>query len=202
MVTKETLKARREEILRLARQWGARDVRVFGSVARGDAGPSSDVDFLVEFEPGRSLLDHGGLLMDLQDLLGCEVDVVSERGMRPRFRDRVLKEAVPLRDLIGNAFWTSSRRSRPSSATSLGTSRSSTRTSWYGSGACATSRSSAKLSQEVRDQAPNLPWKQIVGMRNTLIHAYFDVDWNEVWAAISRDIQPLSSPFRKFAHVF
>ena len=49
----------------------------------------------------------------------------------------------------------------------------------------------AKLSQEVRDQAPNLPWKQIVGMRNTLIHAYFDVDWNEVWAAISRDIQPL-----------
>lgn len=96
MVTMETLKARREEILRLARQWGARDVRVFGSVARGDAGPSSDVDFLVEFEPGRSLLDHGGLLMDLQDLLGCEVDVVSEGGMRPRFRDRVLKEAVPL----------------------------------------------------------------------------------------------------------
>lgn len=49
----------------------------------------------------------------------------------------------------------------------------------------------AKLSQDVRDQAPNLPWKQIVGMRNTLIHAYFNVDWNEVWAAISRDIQPL-----------
>lgn len=96
MVTMDALRAKREEILRLARQWGARDVRVFGSVARGDAGPSSDVDFLVEFEAGRSLLDHGGLLMDLQELLGCEVDVVSEGGMRSRFRDRVLKEAVPL----------------------------------------------------------------------------------------------------------
>lgn len=96
MVTMDALKAKREEILRVARQWGARDVRVFGSVARGDVGPTSDVDFLVEFEPGRSLLDHGGLLMDLQELLGCEVDVVSEGGMRPRFRDRVLREAIPL----------------------------------------------------------------------------------------------------------
>lgn len=96
MVTLDALKEKREDILRLAGQWGARDVRVFGSVARGDASPSSDVDFLVEFEPGRSLLDHGGLVMDLQDLLGCEVDLVSEGGMRPRFRDRVLKEAVPL----------------------------------------------------------------------------------------------------------
>ncbi len=96
MVTMETLKARREEILALARQWGAHDVRVFGSVARGDTGPQRDADFLVHFEPDRSLLDHGGLLMDLQELLGCEVDVVSDDGMRPRFRDRVLKEAVPL----------------------------------------------------------------------------------------------------------
>ncbi len=96
MVTMETLKARREEILRLARRWGAHDVRVFGSVVRGDAGPRSDVDFLVHFEPDRSLLDHGGLLMDLQDLLGCEVDVVDDEAMRPRFRERVLKEAVPL----------------------------------------------------------------------------------------------------------
>jgi hypothetical protein len=96
MVTMDALRAKREEILRLARQWGARDVRVFGSVARGDAGPQSDVDFLVHFEPDRSLLDHGGLLMDLQELLGCEVDVVDDDAMRPRLRERVLKEAVPL----------------------------------------------------------------------------------------------------------
>jgi predicted nucleotidyltransferase len=96
MVTMEMLRAKREDILRLALQWGAHDVRVFGSVARGDAGPQSDVDFVVRFEADRSLLDHGGLLMDLQDLLGCEVDVVDDDAMRPRFRERVLKEAVPL----------------------------------------------------------------------------------------------------------
>ncbi len=92
----ELLGEKRAEILRIAAQYGARNVRVFGSVARGDAGPSSDVDFLVEMEPGRSLLDLGGLLMDLQGLLSCKVDVVTEKGLRPRIRDRVLQEAVSL----------------------------------------------------------------------------------------------------------
>src|ERR1700675_4327183 len=67
----ELLKANREEILRLASKYGARNVRIFGSVARGEAGPESDVDILVDLEPGRSLFDLGGLLMDLRDLLGC-----------------------------------------------------------------------------------------------------------------------------------
>ncbi len=96
MVTLDSVRAKREEILRLAERWGAYNVRVFGSVVRGDAGPHSDVDFLVHFKEGRSLLDHGGLLMDLRELLGCEVDVVDDEAMRPRFRERVLKEAVPL----------------------------------------------------------------------------------------------------------
>lgn len=96
MITMETLKARRAEILRLAERWGARNVRVFGSVARGQTTTQSDVDFLVEFAPDRSLLDHGGLLMDLEALLGVHVDVVSERAMRARFRERVLKDSVPL----------------------------------------------------------------------------------------------------------
>jgi predicted nucleotidyltransferase len=69
---------------------------VFGSVARGEADEKSDIDFLVEMERGRSLLDLGGLLMDLQDVLGREVDVVTERGLNPRIRDRVLTEAVAL----------------------------------------------------------------------------------------------------------
>jgi len=96
MVTREFLKSKREEILRLAARRGVRGVRVFGSAARGDAGPDSDVDFLVDLEPGRSLLDLGGLLMDLQDLLGRPVDVVTEAGLRDRIRRQVLEEAVPL----------------------------------------------------------------------------------------------------------
>jgi predicted nucleotidyltransferase len=92
----EVLKAKREEILRIAAQHGARNVRIFGSVARGEAKLDSDVDVLVDLEPGRSLLDLGGLLMDLRDLLGCNVDVVTEKGLRERIRDRVLREAVPL----------------------------------------------------------------------------------------------------------
>ncbi len=94
--TLEELRARREEILALAAARGARDLRVFGSVVRDEAEVASDVDFLVEMEPGRSLLDLGGLLMDLQDLLGCPVDVVTYKGLRERLRPRVLAEARPL----------------------------------------------------------------------------------------------------------
>lgn len=92
----EVLGARREEVLRLAAKHGARNVRIFGSVARGEADATSDLDFLIELEPGRNVLDMGGLLMDLQTLLGRPVDVISEKGLRPSIRARVLREAVPL----------------------------------------------------------------------------------------------------------
>jgi len=87
---------RRDAILAAARRHGASDVRLFGSVARGDADDASDVDFLVRFEPGRSLLDQGGLLMELRALLGVEVDVVSEGALAGRFGHAVRREAVPL----------------------------------------------------------------------------------------------------------
>lgn len=92
----QALREKRDEILQIAAEHGARKVRIFGSVARGEADTSSDLDLLVEMEPGRSLLDLGGLLMDLQDLLGCRVDIVTEKGLRERIRDRVLREAVAL----------------------------------------------------------------------------------------------------------
>jgi len=82
--------------LRIAAKYGARKVRVFGSVARGEADGQSDVDFLVEMEQGRSLLDLGGLQMELEALLGCSVDVVTERALKARVREHVLREAVPL----------------------------------------------------------------------------------------------------------
>ena len=96
MTLLEQVQSKREDILRLAARRGARNVRLFGSVARDEAGPGSDVDFLVDLEPGRSLLDLGGLLMDLQKLMGCKVDVMTETGLRPRLRPRVLREARPL----------------------------------------------------------------------------------------------------------
>jgi len=92
----DLLAGKREEVLRIAAKYGARKVRVFGSVARGEADGQSDVDFLVEMEPGRSLLDLGGLQMELEALLGCSVDVVTERALKARVRERVLQEAVPL----------------------------------------------------------------------------------------------------------
>jgi uncharacterized protein len=92
----DQVRQKRDEILRIGALYGAKNIRVFGSVARGQAGPDSDVDFVVQLEPGRSLLDMGGLLMDLQDLLGCKVDLVTDTGLRPRIREQILREAVAL----------------------------------------------------------------------------------------------------------
>ena len=90
------LQEKRRQILAIAKKYGAFNVRIFGSVARGEARPDSDIDFLVELEPGRSLFDLGGLLYELQALLGVEVDVVTEKGLRTRIREEVLRDAVPL----------------------------------------------------------------------------------------------------------
>jgi len=95
-ITRQALQQQREAILEIARKHGAHDVRLFGSVARGENTETSDVDVLVRFDPDRSLFDHGGLIADLEDLLGVNVDVVSEGGMRERFRMRILGEAVSL----------------------------------------------------------------------------------------------------------
>lgn len=94
MTIRDLVQQHRAEVLQIAARYGATDVRIFGSVARGDATTASDIDFLVRMLPGRSLFDIGGLLMDLQDLFGRPVDVVNERGLRPRMRERVLRDAV------------------------------------------------------------------------------------------------------------
>jgi predicted nucleotidyltransferase len=96
MITRQNLTERRAEILAIAERHGASDVRIFGSVARGDANENSDVDFMVRFDEGRSLMDHAALIGDLSDLLGVKVDVVDVDGMRPRFRTVVEAEAAPL----------------------------------------------------------------------------------------------------------
>ncbi len=91
-----TIQHNRDDILRLARKHGARNVRLFGSAARGEDRAESDLDLLVDMEEGRSLVDHVALKQDLEDLLGREIDVVTERSLHPRLRERVLREAVSL----------------------------------------------------------------------------------------------------------
>jgi uncharacterized protein len=90
------LKAKRDEILRLAACHGAHDVRVFGSVARGDAGPMSDIDLLVQMDRGRSLLDLIELSQELESVLQRKVDILTDEGLSPYLEQRIHAEAVPL----------------------------------------------------------------------------------------------------------
>ena len=92
----DLVRTKREQILRLAHRHGVTGVRVFGSMARGDAGPQSDVDLLVEVGPDPSPWFPGGLVAELEELLGRRVQVITERGLDDLLRDRVLQEAVPL----------------------------------------------------------------------------------------------------------
>jgi predicted nucleotidyltransferase len=96
MTRAERLKRNRKNILSLAKHYGVTDIRVFGSASRGDDTPESDIDFLVELEPNRNLFDVGGLLIEQENLLGCKVDVLTEKSLHWYIRDKVLAEAKPL----------------------------------------------------------------------------------------------------------
>ena len=96
MSIRQLLQTKRKKILQIAARHGARKVRIFGSVSRGEARRGSDIDFLVEMDEGRSLLDHAALILDLERLLKRPVDVASERGLRPPVRKEVLKDAIAL----------------------------------------------------------------------------------------------------------
>lgn len=96
MGIEERLADKREEVLAIAARYGATNVRVFGSVVRGEATPTSDVDFLIDLERQWSLLDRIGFKQDLEDLLGCKVDIATEEGLHRRIKVRVLEEAKPL----------------------------------------------------------------------------------------------------------
>jgi predicted nucleotidyltransferase len=92
----KTLKEKRDQILAIARQHGARNVRVFGSLARGEGKRDSDLDVLLELESGRSLLDIVAIKQDLEDLLDTKVDVVTENAVSPYIRDQILRQAISL----------------------------------------------------------------------------------------------------------
>ena len=96
MTREDIFRKHRQAIRSIGRTYGVRSVKLFGSVARGQERPDSDVDFLVEMDSGRSLFDLGGFQMELEELLGCKVDVVTVKGIRKRIRARAMEEAVPL----------------------------------------------------------------------------------------------------------
>ena len=121
----------RDAILALAERHGARDVRIFGSVVRGDARSGSDIDFLVDLAPGRTLLDWSAFWQELEKLLGRPVDVATEKSLRPEYRAQALREALPLWETTGIESMTSRGRWRRSSATRCAGAKSSCGTSSF-----------------------------------------------------------------------
>jgi uncharacterized protein with HEPN domain/predicted nucleotidyltransferase len=195
------LDEKKKEIREIAAKHGARNVRVFGSVARGEARPDSDVDFLVEMEPGRTLLDLGGLLMDLRALLGWEVDVVTERGLKPRIRDRVLKEAdfvvrdpkerlSDVLDAIANIERYSVRGRQAFEYDEL-------IQNWFVRHLQIIGEAAYALPKELRDQQPDIPSTEILGMRHILVHDYFVIDTDIVWDAVERDLPDLKAKIER-----
>ena len=96
MSTFDDVRKNKDRIIQIAACRGASHIRIFGSVARGEERAYSDLDLLVEFEPGRSLVDHVGLIQDLREYLGYDVDVVTEKGLNRHIRDKIMQEAIPL----------------------------------------------------------------------------------------------------------
>ena len=100
MTINQLLQTKRQEILALAKRHGAYNLRVFGSVVRGEATQASDVDFLVDMEQQRTLFDYVALIQELEDLLGCKVDVAEPDSLHPLIRERIIKEAILISDLL------------------------------------------------------------------------------------------------------
>lgn len=94
--SRDAIAAHRESILRAAARYGASDVRLIGSVARGEAGPQSDVDFLVTWSAQSTLLDQAALMLELEKLLGRKVDIASDGWIKPTIRESVYRDAIPL----------------------------------------------------------------------------------------------------------
>ena len=96
MGLEQLVREKSADIKTIAAKHGAKNIRVFGSVVRGEAGPDSDVDFLIDTGPSTSSWFPGGLILDLEEILGCRVEIVTERGLNPYIREHILREAVPL----------------------------------------------------------------------------------------------------------
>ncbi len=190
MISKSDILKHRREIIAVAARNGASNVRIFGSVAHRDATETSDLDLLVSFEPGRSLMDHGMLIEELQDLLKVKVDVVSEgalartrplpprsaQGGRAAMRtDRLLLE--DMRDAIKIV-----RRYTPAERTALDTDLPVQ--SLLLRYIQIIGEAASRLSDALRTAHPQVPWQRLAAMRHVLVHDYFRVDLDQVWNVV------------------
>ena len=202
----------RRRIREIARERGATSVRVFGSVARGDDGPDSDLDLLVTLRPGTSLWDLIGMNRDVEELVGRKVDVATENGLKPLIRDRVLAEAVPLcggplpRRTGGMGRVTREERDRLSLDDIYQAAGDAIDFNTAGRQAFFTDKRTQaatvrqlevageavkRLSAEAKAAAPGVLWGKIAGTRDKLIHNYDRVDLNVVWDIVENDLPPL-----------
>jgi uncharacterized protein with HEPN domain/predicted nucleotidyltransferase len=198
MDVERLLKEKREEILRMAAKHGARNVRVFGSVACGEADERSDIDLLVEFEPGRSLLDQAGLVVELEELLGRTIDVVTEGGLYWLLRRRILKEAPAVtkdpRVYVARILECIQKIERF-------TADGRERFFWDAMVKDAVLRNVEVIGEAAKrlDDAywaahPEVPWRAMRGLHDMLSHQYERVDLKKVWAIVEKGLPHCAAP--------
>jgi uncharacterized protein with HEPN domain/predicted nucleotidyltransferase len=210
MRIEDLIREKREEILRIAAKHGAINVRLFGSVARGETGPESDVDLLVEEGPETSDWFPGGLITDLESLLGRDVDVVPERWMNPTLRPYIVPEAIPLDQPLPAIRRRRTKMKKDDrvyldhiaeSIRKVQDFTASGREAFFDSALVqdATLRnlqtiagSTQKLSPEFKARHTNVTWGQLAGFRNRLTHDYLSgIDLEQVWDAIQNTLPDL-----------
>ena len=205
---------KRDEILRLAARRKAYNVRVFGSVARGEATPDSDVDFLVDFQPDYGLLDHIGLIHDLETLLARKVDVTTEATLKEYLRERIVQSAIPLEYLPSRTSMRLAQLQRgfPVKDEKLYLLDIIERIEYIetdtaeGKDRFMNSRliqdavirnfevigeAIKRLKPETLHRYPQIPWGEIAGFRDFLIHHYEQVEPEKVWQYVEQDVPPL-----------
>jgi len=191
MTLEELRKDKRDAILRICAKHGAYNIRGFGSAARGEAGESSDIDLLVELEPGRSLLDHAALVVDLEEILGRKVDVVTENGVYWLLRDASSRR----RDRYDQG---SARLSRPHPGVP-------SKIEWFTTEGRSRffrdvivqdavlrnfeviGEAPKRLDDAYRAAHPEIPWCALAGLRHVLIHQYEGIALERVWAIVERE---------------
>ena len=209
----EVLVAKREEILQVAARHGARNIRVFGSIARGEAMAGSDVDLLVDIEPDRKKPGLENISKELTELLGCRVDVAAEEDLRPRVRRRALEEAIPLGAAPSSSHPVKDvSRMRRDRDRLLDIIEAIEIVQKYAPNEESLQEypiqtvvlhnvqiigeAAGKLSKEFRLRHSDIPWAEIVWMRNRIVHGYFEVDMKAIRQVVQSDLPELQSKIK------